>query len=295
MSKMIQGPFGGVYAADFYTALNANQPVRLTKGDLCIRDDRALWEQIEKKYVSFLQAIQLNDTLAPPKIPLHIHLIWISSEGASSLPPDVEHVVHSYRAFHTESDGWEVTVWSEEEASRLVDQLGGTFPSLQETYRQAESSAEKADIARCCILYERGGFYADTDLPCAGTLRELHHFSDFYCALENLLFPEIQCCNAAMGACPGHALMRDMLCHMRPKRPDEDRSSLLFRTGPHLLSRFIREYLQKEEQLFVLPPSYFYPMPFGRSSSDYGRASFQQAASWLLPWSKGVHLWQGSW
>ena len=295
MNRMIRGPFGGMYESDFYKALNTNQPIRCTKEEINIREDTFLWYDIEKQYESFLQSIQQKEEPPPPQIPLHIHLIWISSGEGHCLPSDVDEIVQSYRHFHKESEGWRVTLWNEETATEVVDHLGDTFPSLKETYAKAESPAEKADIARCALLYEEGGFYADADLLCAGTLQELHHFSNFYCAIENLFFPEIQCCNAAIGSCPGHALMRDMLCHMRPKRQEEDRSSVLFRTGPHLFSRLIREHLKDEKNLLVLPPSYFYPMPYSRSSSDYGRVSLQQAKSWLMPWSKGVHMWNGSW
>lgn len=302
MNRLVQGPFGGMYASDFFTALNTQQSLQLQREEVNKRADSTLWNKIEKTYISFIERLSSPLLTPPPQnIPLHIFFIWINlTNPLAPAPLELIDVIASYQKFHEKSKGWKLTLVDEQEGAKIISQMGKEFPNIVETYVQAETAAEKADILRCCLLYKCGGLYVDTDMYCLGSFLELHHFTDFYCAIESLLFPDISCCTAAMGSIPHHPLIKSLLQGMRPKRPDENKFSILYRTGPQLLSRCIREYIADENthlphSVLVLPPSYFYPMPYSSTHFNDKKEPLQLAQSWKVPWSKGIHLWMSRW
>lgn len=300
--QIVSGPFGGLYEKNFLTGLNHAKLKTVTQTELEHRSDHPFFPNIKDRYDRFIERLK-EPAPKDPLIPKKIHLIWIGPKPVSKTTQDV---FDSWKKFHPD---WECKMWRNEEAQQLIDEMNKRFPKVKEAWDAAASWAEKADILRCCILCKFGGFYADTDLPCQGRIDELHHFSKFFCCIQEVtdpahskLLPTIVCNNAAIGSIPDHPITIQMLNSLQPcPKSGSAAEDILDRTGPGLLTKCVRDYSnnsQNDDDLLVLPPIYFYPMPMQRSPlfvTDYGYVSVEDSAPYLTPVTKGVHLWEGSW
>lgn len=148
------------------------------------------------------------DSLKPSKItyqekeiiPKIIHIIWL---GNKSLPQNYQYYLETWRKFHPL---WEIKLWDEKAI------LKENFLS-QDLYNQAESYAEKADIARYEILYKYGGLYVDADYECLASFDELHHKYSFYANIEPFVINKgfVQIANSMIGAVPNNPILLDTL------------------------------------------------------------------------------------
>ncbi|MCI5052735.1 MAG: hypothetical protein MRY21_06345 [Simkaniaceae bacterium] len=294
-SKLFVSPYGGLYEGDFFAAVNANQPSRITPSNLTKRKSGESWAQAKTNYEAFITDLKSGSRADPTpyKIPQNIHLIWL---GAT--PPEGVRAV--FQTWVDRHEGWNCKLWGNDDARTLIDEVGQEFPNVKETFDRAEKFSEKADVLRLAILYKQGGFYADTDLPCFGSLEGLHRHSNFYSCIEQNDRSPLQTCNAAIGSSAGHQVIREALQNVRPRRSGEGADSILHRTGPVLLSNKVRDGLKRDKDngttdTLVLPSGYFFPLPWKRTLIDKGGVSPEKAASFVLPWTKGLHLWEGTW
>lgn len=293
-SHLFAGPLGGIYTDNFYEALNAGQPIQIHQYDIAKRS--AEWSQVRSNYEDFCCKLKANKTSPNYTyiIPKQIHLVWV---GPSKPTADVMKVKDSWAQHHPE---WQVNLWGNEEVEEIINEYGQMFPAVKEAWNKAEKWAEKADIARYCILHKVGGIYADSDLPCYGKVDDLHCYADFYVAMEqndhgsNIIYTG----NALIGSKPGHGVLEYCLQNMKPKAACEDAWAIIGRTGPGLLTDAVYKELRKDircktHETLVLPPSYFYPLHSGLK--EVARNNPDIVDNSLQPWSKGVHLWNLSW
>lgn len=293
LSRLVKGPYDGLYESHFIKALNDNQSVTMTPLRISLRYDRKIWENVEANYNSFMTKMTTaspSDLSQSPKIPHKIHLIWLGK------PPteEVNSVVRSWKEQHPD---WSVQLWRNEDSEALISDIRRQFPNVGEAWDKAGHFAEKADILRYSIIYKEGGLYVDTDLPSFGHVRELHQFSDFYACIEETKYPRMICGNAALAARPDHPLVKRFLEEIKPREKNENKWTIIQRTGPELISRILRDSLSKtciEDTPLILPPGYFFPLPYTRPDSS-GPLSKNKAIPYVLPYSKGLHLWNGSW
>lgn len=294
ISSIIKGPFGGLYEENFFFAINANQPIHLTPEEVSLKNDSFLWHQMQKNYESFIQSLKKIKTREDkPLIPRNIHIIWLGEQTHYQ----VNEVIHSWREKHP---GWECKLWRNQDALSLLKFLDRYFPNLLPAYMAAGNYAEKSDIVRLAILYTQGGFYTDADLYCHGSLEGLIHASNFFVCMEQNNYDSLLVCNAAIGSCPKNQILKHALCSIRSKRDNEHPESFLYRTGPLMMSSRIHEALLRDWEsdttnTLILPPGYFYPLPYTQASENNNQIPIDQARSYLLPWSIGLHLWDKSW
>lgn len=293
-SHVFMGPLGGVYTDNFYKALNAGQPLQLNHFDTAKRGLE--WRQVRSNYEAFCNRIKADKTSSSYTylIPKQVHLVWV---GPSIPSPDVMKVKDSWIQHHPD---WQVNLWGNSEVEEIIKEYSQKFPAVKEAWEKADKWAEKADIARYCILHKEGGVYADSDLPCYGKVDDLHCYTDFYVAMEQNDHSSriIYTGNALIGSKPGHRIMEYCLQNMKPKKPCEDAWAIIGRTGPGLLTDAVYKGLRqdavcKTHETLVLPPSYFYPLHSGLKED--ARENPDIVSSSLQPWSKGVHLWNLSW
>ncbi len=293
IENLFIGPHGGIYNSDFLQALNAHQPAQMTRADLDKKDHT--WRQLEKNYSAFIDQLKSEPAQdqAAYKIPKKIHQIWLGSAPKE----EVKRVQASFEKFHP---GWEVKLWRDQDAKPLIDKMRVKFPNVGEAWDKASKWAEKADILRYCIIYEEGGTYADTDLPCYGAIDEIHAFSEFCVGMERNIHgnDEIFTGNAWISAKAGHPILEGCLKGLKPFTGSKDFWDILYRTGPGLLKTEVYKGLAKDEaegtqKTLIMPPSYFYPL-----HTDYRHQAKQDPkfpTTKVLPWTKGLHLWDSSW
>ncbi|MCI5052737.1 MAG: hypothetical protein MRY21_06355 [Simkaniaceae bacterium] len=288
-SKLIIGPYGGIFESDFLSAMNSNQRARLTPKKI---EKSPTWAQIKANYDHFISSLKSTPAQAEPsgyKIPQNIHLIWLGNE----CPENERKVFEGWERMHP---GWNAKLWGNEDAQALIDEFKAEFPNVKETYENAATYAEKADVIRLLALYKEGGFYCDTDLPCLGSLQELNAHASFYIGIQQVEGPFDRLVNnAAIAARPKHPIIKRCLEEMRPRNPGESENSILYRTGPGLLTRHALQGVQEDREngtneTLLLPPGYFYPL-----HGKYSGCSQSQALAAVLPWTKGLHIWEGSW
>jgi len=295
-ASLFTGPLGGIYNREFLNALSAGQPMELTEYDFNARADADEWNQVRDNYNAFLNRMD-NKTLVDIPIEKTIHLIWI---GPKPVPNDVLQVRKSWEKHHSQADGWTVKLWGNQEVENIIAKKRGQYPSVGSAWDAADKWAEKADIARYCILEEEGGLYTDTDLPCYGKVDELHAYSDFYVGLEQNDHPDdlLYVCNALIGARKGHPIIADCLKNLKPRQRFEANWAIIGRTGPGLVTDQIYKHLREDianqtHRTLVMPPAYFYPLPFG--SREMAKNVPGYGEKQVLPYSKGLHLWNLSW
>ncbi len=292
---LFQGPFGGTFNRNFLQTLNASQPHQISRQDLDKKD--RYWKQFEKNYDAFIQKVETAPAIPQPQfqIPKDAHLIWMGSEPNE----DVLQVKESWEKFHPSSKGWKVNLWDDTAAKPLIAEMRLKFPTVGAAWDRAEKWAEKADILRLCIMWKYGGTYIDTDLPCYGSIDEIHAFSEFCVGMERNVHAggsQIFTGNAWISARPQHPIIEACLKALKPRVDGEDVWSIIDRTGPGVLTREVYKALEKDEdegtqKTLVMPPSYFYP--FHTDMRHIKNPRLAQAT--VEPWTKGLHLWDTSW
>lgn len=132
------------------------------------------------------------------KIPKMLHFIWLGRP----MPERMEHNVTEWQRMNPD---WSAYLWSEK-----------NIPELRhdEMYRRAENYVPRdaifqfrADIIRLELLYEFGGFYADTDTYPLRPLGEALAGRDEFAAMEDRNWVG----NTYLGATPRHGLIHELL------------------------------------------------------------------------------------
>lgn len=300
--QLFNGPLGGAFNRDFFEALNSNQVTTVDETKIKSYHDCQNWLQIKKNYEAFCNALEKTDKNAQPNIPHKIHFICVKPSGVvgKPLPDGHQKVVESWKKHHP---GWKVKVWNDADLEPLINQVAKEFPKVKETWDKAENATERADIGTLVILWLQGGIYLNTDLPCFGHIGDLHLATDFYVSMESNDLPfqfspangNFYIGNAQVASRPGHPMIKTLLQNLTPKEPKHGSWDIFWRTGPSLYTLKINEALkaqreQGKEGVLVLPPTYFYAM-----HPKFKGGSKEVVESKCLPWTKGIHLFDGNW
>lgn len=186
------------------------------------------------------------------------------------------------KARHLMSD-WGYTMHGDDHNRALLREV---LPEYERQYLQLPHGVIRADIARCLYLYRYGGVYFDTDYK---------FFAPFPSNLlaEKCVLGIEEASNSALG-CPklGNAIMgseREFPMWLDFVKSVFERfatgeSNIVYLSGPHALTLFLKGSDSYSRQVRVLPPSVFYPA-FGRFKISAQRRDG----------TVGVHLCWGSW
>lgn len=259
------------------------QSFELLTGSYNERQDR--WRRFKEKDLLDLQFYAANynshisylqfATGSPLRIPKVIHFIWI---GPKPFPEESVANVQSWKDLHPD---WRMLFWTDSKERkcpikgmkrRLIDEI--SFIALKPYLSKTTNYAEKADLIRYELLYERGGVYVDHDVHALRSFDAFHRAFDFYAALENphtntgsdaKIFP----CNCLIGARRGHPILKDAIEKVQlrwdeigDKYPEMDAKN----TFARVINRSFRAFtLAIEDNLsidgnidMVFPSSYFF-------------------------------------
>ncbi len=227
--------------------------------------------------------------LNPPlnySIPPLIHFIWLGS----SIPSRVNTVIASWKKYHPH---WKIMIWTDRE----VERFSWSTDRLHRAFEQAKTWAEKSDILRFEILYQWGGIYSDTDGVCLKSFHDLMtNGLTFFAGIEvNYKIRSypflLYTASGLMGAKKGSSIIKYCLDHYKTEE-EAPTAKLVMRAGPGLVSRACCAALTSfpQENLLILPCSYFYPLPYEDKGIDT-----EKILNFIAPESMAVHLWDGSW
>lgn len=224
-------------------------------------------------------------------IPKIIHIIWI--QGSDKLPRKYQSNIESIKTHHAT---WEIKLWGETE---IVDILSEDILSI---YRDECVYAAKADIARYFILEKFGGVYLDVDTVCLRPMDNLINTDMWYVPCESLVvslkntyfnnipskYRHMEIHNGFFGTKQGHGVFKIVEKLLKERK---DHPTLVYRTGPFLLTDAIFEYHidnPTDNAYYIFSRWMFNPIELGVSRKNmqyFNPVSFcdhQSDGSWSL-------------
>ena len=184
-------------------------------------------------------------------IPSILHQTWKTS------PPPREYMA-TWQHFNP---GLECRFYDDQDCHNfVVDE----FPHLVELYDSFPLAIERVDLFRYLVVYRCGGWYADLDMECLRSMRELLQVRGAVFCIEAHLTPErqkelsyrhpYQIANCIFAAEAGHPFLQGLIkCvaawEHSPALSDERKVEDI--TGPRMLTR--RLYQQASGRLQILP------------------------------------------
>ena len=174
--------------------------------------------------------------------------------------------------------------WTDADNDALMERI---LPQHMDVFRAFKAGVIRVDIARCLYLYENGGTYADTDYRFLRPLDQA--FLSNRCVLgieehENVAIGGgRKIGNAFMASEQGFDLWPAFVESIfdRQKKGEE---RVLFLSGPHALSIFLKQNPEYQKDIAFLPPETIYP-PFRMAKlKTYSDST-----------TIGAHLCWGSW
>ena len=229
------------------------------------------------------------------RIPKIVHQIWLGSP--------VPEKYFAWMRSWAEWNGWEYCLWTEEEVKTLL-------LYNQDLYNQSTNYGEKSDLLRLELLLHFGGVYADVDFECVNrdVFDELHRSFDFYIGFEPIDHGTIngtyKICNAIIGACPHHPIIKNLIIAMRSNWQACNNQTAVQKSGPDYFSRTLLDY---EKDLLISPerksnnPNYrniYLPCTFLYPFSEpevRGARTSQELIDQKSPETAAIHYWSGSW
>lgn len=168
----------------------------------------------------------------PQIIPKILHQTWQNK----SIPEVWKGAQQSCLDLHTEEDGWEYMLWTDE---RMAEFMEKEYPQFLETFEGYPYPIQRADAIRYFVLFHFGGVYLDLDDGCGRPMEPLLSYPSW---VRKTVPTGIS--NDAMGAVPGHPFFGYVIDRLQ----SYDRSwilpyiTVMGSTGPLFLSVMWRHY-----------------------------------------------------
>lgn len=232
-----------------------------------------------KKFYDFFKQLYDNNKPSKQAIPLNsipkiIHQIW-PGKGGKSLPAKYIFYQNTIKKLHP---NWEYILWDEEKIQ------AEEFPDI-DLYNTTRTYAEKADIARYMILKKYGGLYLDMDTFCLKSFDNIIGLYSFFAGIEpnnNVGYPHL--INALIAAEPNHKVINRTLELIRKgwvESEEKYERALLPGMDAYWLVR-VRTFMPFDQafketielnnrDVIAFPPTYFYPLYFGKKFFSYIR------------------------
>jgi mannosyltransferase OCH1-like enzyme len=153
-------------------------------------------------------------------IPTLFHWIWF---GTKPLPEQHQRWIKGWLDLHPR---WEHVRWTEENRPPLVN---------EQQFQQADSFAQKADIARYEIIHRYGGIYLDTDVECLRCIEPLlPGVAACLAAADEGRNSDEHLGNWIIGGAPGHPWLKEVIARLPAAMVTGFRT--VEQTGPQFLT-----------------------------------------------------------
>ncbi len=179
---------------------------------------------------------------------------------------------------------FEFKLWNYERNCALMERH---FPQYMNEFLAFKAGVVRVDVARCLYMYEYGGTYVDTDYRFIKPLDQA--FLSHYCVLgieehdNKAVGGGYKVGNAFLSSQAGFDLWPAFIESIFERnKKGEDR--IVFLSGPHALSLFLKQHKEFEDKVTLMPPETIYP-PFRMAKLKTYRDDT----------TIGAHLCWGSW
>jgi FkbM family methyltransferase len=207
------------------------------------------------------------------KIPKILHQIWLGGEVPKQFNPHIKKL----RNLHPH---WEYRLWTDNNIDfKLIN---------QNLFDMAKNMGQKSDILRYEILNKYGGVYLDLDHVAIRSFDDLIGF-DSFAGVTYDQNPQVT--NSVIGSIPNSSLTKE-LCNLDFKFIENPSVIDIFRTtGPDYFTKVFLSLFEAEENIIVLPNSYFNPFPnFSRD-----RIRGNNYKKYIQDETICCHLWNCAW
>lgn len=250
-------------------------------------EEKVLSKIFEYKAPSYTTQVRVKSMTTKKLIPRIVHQTWFEPITRKRYP-NFSRLVESWN-----QTGWEYSFYDDDDASRFISDHFP--PEVKEAYDTLNPGAFKADLFRYCLLFIKGGVYADVDVMAESLLDSvIDDDSSFISPVDNVgeITGHQHCLwNGLIASSPGHPFLAaaietvvnnvrnrfttvdimDSLCPHPIDFHTAHRYDLLFTTGPCILGTAINRFLGRP------PQTSFYTNETLTQESFPGKAIFLEA------------------
>lgn len=165
-----------------------------------------------------------------------------------SFEPAFQNIVDDWKR---ENENFEYVFHTDDDSKNFIK---NNFSSnVYDAYTRIIPPALKADLWRYCVLYLYGGFYADIDTVCLGTLeRFLSEDIEFVAAIDlnlgDLEYHNV--CNTFIGSVPKHPILKKCIERivLTIKKQEIPKENIMNFAGPGCLGISVNQYLNRPDK-----------------------------------------------
>jgi hypothetical protein len=147
-----------------------------------------------------------------------------------------------------ENENFEYIFYDDDDSEYFIR---NNFPAeVYDAYIRIIPPALKADLWRYCVLYTYGGFYADIDIACLGSLERFVNLDTEFVTPIDLNIGDLEyhnLYNAFIGSIPKHPILKKCIDRivLSIKKQELPRENLMNFAGPGCLGIAVNEYLKR--------------------------------------------------
>jgi mannosyltransferase OCH1-like enzyme len=231
--------------------------------------------------MGFSSSFGVRQTTAPSRNENHLMIPRIIHQSTTTRTWEEMHLVGRLKKMMPD---FQHIMWSAEENLALFEKM---FPKYVEQYLSFEHAVMRIDVSRCLYMYTHGGVYCDTDYlfyrPVEPKLLDQKCILGIEEENNRAVGGGYKVGNAFLASEQGFSLWTDFVesIFYRHRRGE---NRVVFLSGPHALSLFLKCHKEYESLVTFLPPASVYP---DRRYLGLTTARTETAL--------GAHLCWGSW
>jgi mannosyltransferase OCH1-like enzyme len=183
-----------------------------------------------------------NNNISSPLSPQKIPRVLYQTFETTDVPEGMFFAIKSWTSANPE---YEHCFYTENDRASFIQQYFGN--SVLDAYLRLLPGAFKADLWRCCILYEKGGVYVDTDMVCLRALNELIEDDDTFitCRDDPMSFKFLA--NGFIASTPRHPFLKKQIDNIVNNVHQLANRYYLDISGPGLLGKSVNELCGRDE------------------------------------------------
>jgi inositol phosphorylceramide mannosyltransferase catalytic subunit len=191
------------------------------------------------------------------RIPRIIHQIWI--QGEKHMPEEIKKYTETCKQMNPE---FSYNMWDLEKIEQLIKVRHGV--KMLTLFKSLDKFAQKADMARYCIIYAYGGIYIDADTICKKSLLPLLNVDMFLSKDYWFYFQLIpKYLNGIFGAIPNHPIFPMLLKEIHNRVITQKKGdNVTYSTGTKLFYDVIQKYFKSgsnSHNIYLLDPKFLHP------------------------------------
>ena len=119
---------------------------------------------------------------------------------------------------------------------------------VYDTYMRIKPGAYKADLWRYCILYKKGGYYADIDTLCINSIQMIIPKNIDFVSVIDISIEEYNIANGFIGCIPEHPILLDCIQRICNYVENNEFPHSMKFSGPGCLGMALNKYLNLPEE-----------------------------------------------